>query len=296
MKETAPFVSVVVPHYNDLANLARCLAGLRDQSWPADRFEIIVADNNSEGGIAAVQAIAPFATIVHAAQQGAGPARNEGAAAARGEVLAFIDSDCIARPDWLAAGLAALRRFDYVGGRVVTTTGEIRQLTASEAYEAVFAFDTKKYIDNDKYAVSGNLFVSRAVFGRVGGFRAGVSEDMDWCWRASALGFRLGYAETAIVEHAARREWRELKRKHQRMERETLLLWSERRGWRRRWLWHAALVALSPLGHWWRVVTSPRLPGLCAKLLGLAGLVGIRLYRSGNMLRLMLMRNRPPAH
>jgi GT2 family glycosyltransferase len=286
--ETAPFVSVIVPHYNDLANLARCLGALRAQSWPSDRFEVIVADNNSQGGVAAVEAIAPWVRAVAAKEQGAGPARNAGAAVAEGDVLAFIDSDCVPHRDWIAAGVAALEDFDYVGGQIITTIGDLKQLTPSEAYEAVFAFNTRKYVEKDKYSVTGNLFAPRAIFEKVGGFRVGVAEDMEWCWRANAMGYRLGYEEAAIVEHAARREWRELRRKHDRMGREMLRLSSERRGWRGRWLGHAALVAGSPLFHSWRVVTSPRLPGTRAKMLGIMGLVMIRLYRSYSMLALLL--------
>ena len=52
-------MSVVIPHYNDLDNLAACLAALRRQNWPKDLFEIVVADNNSKGGTAAVEQIAP---------------------------------------------------------------------------------------------------------------------------------------------------------------------------------------------------------------------------------------------
>src|SRR5471032_2792442 len=94
--EPTPFVSVVIPHYNDLDNLTICLQRLRRQSWPSDRFEVIVADNNSTCGIEAVRRIAPDIRVVPAAEQGAGPARNAGVAVARGDVLAFIDSDCAA--------------------------------------------------------------------------------------------------------------------------------------------------------------------------------------------------------
>src|SRR5436190_24068624 len=119
-----PFVSVVIPHYSDIAGLTLCLAALRRQNWAADAFEIIVADNNSSGGVAAVQAIAGDIRVVHAPEQGAGPARNAGVAAARGDVLAFIDADCIAEPDWLRAGVAGLQRNDYVGGQVIVTVDD----------------------------------------------------------------------------------------------------------------------------------------------------------------------------
>jgi len=285
-EQVVMFVSVAIPHYNDVANLTHCLACLRRQTWPSD-FEIVIADNNSSGGVAAVQGIAPDARVVPAVEQGAGPARNTAAAVASGEVLAFIDSDCLADENWLTEGIKALARHDYVGGRVITAIGDPARITAAEAYEAVFAFDFKKYIEKQHYSGSGNLFVPKAVFERVGGFRAGVAEDMEWCWRANAAGYRLGYAEKAIVRHAARCNWSELKRKHDRMQREELLLAREQRGWRRRWLLHAALVAASPCVHWLRVLRSPRLPGVRARFKGLQGLIMIRGYRSYSMVSLL---------
>ena len=152
----------------------------------------------------------------------------------------------------------------------------------------MFAYDFRKYIEQDRFSGTGNLFVPSAIFTRVGAFRTGVAEDMDWCWRANAMGYRLGYANGAIVHTTARRDWAELKRKHDRMEREHLLLFRERPGWRRRWLVHAALVGASPMGHWTRVLRSPRLVGPRAKLAGIMGLVMIRFYRCYRMLYLLL--------
>ena len=117
---------------------------------------------------------------------------------------------------------------------------------------------------------------------------------MDWCWRANALGYRIGYAEDAVVQISARRHWADLKAKFARMEREHLLLYRGRPGWRARWPLHAALVAGSPFVHWFRVASSPRLPGPRAKLLGVVGLVTIRFYRVYLMLALLLA-GRPTA-
>jgi glycosyltransferase involved in cell wall biosynthesis len=288
-ESTIHFVSVIVPHYNDFYHLQHCLESLRHQNLPRQRYEIIVADNNSVGGVQAVEEIAgEDVIVVPAPEQGAGPARNAGVAASRGNILAFIDSDCRADPNWLVEGVTALERFDYVGGQVVTVTGQGSEMTAAEAVEAVFAFNFKKYIEKGGFSGSGNFFVPRAIFGRVGGFRAGVSEDMDWCRRANAIGFRLGYAEEAIVFHSARREWRELKAKWDRILVETIQLTQEQPGWRLRWIGYAIVVGASPLAHWITVLRSPRLIGLRAKCCGLCGLVRIRGYRSCRMLRLIL--------
>src|ERR1700722_4160490 len=115
------FVSVVIPHYNDLDALSICIAKLQCQTWPAERMEIIVADNNSVCGIDGVIAAAAGCRVVRASIQGAGPARNAGAAVARGEILAFIDSDCDPQLDWVENGVRALVKYDFAGGRVVTT-------------------------------------------------------------------------------------------------------------------------------------------------------------------------------
>lgn len=286
-----PSVSVIIPHYNDLDNLQLCFECLRHQTLPRERFEIIVADNNSVGGVRAVERIAGDAVVVTAPEQGAGPARNAGVAIARGAVLAFIDSDCLADKDWLLEGMLALERFDYVGGQVITKVGRPQEITPAEAVEAVFAFNFKKYIEKDGFSGSGNLFVPKVIFGRVGGFRAGISEDIDWCRRANALGFRLGYAERAIVFHSARREWAELKRKWDRVLVETIRLARERPGWWFRWIGYAGIVAVSPLAHSITVICSPRLIGVRAKCCGLLGLLRIRSYRSYRMLCLLV---RPP--
>ena len=279
-----PLVSVIVPHYNDLANLACCLEHLRRQTWPAECREIIVADNNSPGGVAAIERLDPDVRVVPATEQGAGPARNAAVAVAGGEVLAFIDSDCFAAPGWLKEGVAALARFDYAGGRVEVAVPDPRRPTPAEAYETVFAFDFKKYIEQKRFAGTGNLFVPRAIFDRVGGFRVGLSEDIDWCRRANALGYRLGYAEKALVRHPARRRWGDLTLRWDRVIGEMLALGRERPGWHWRWAVYALAVAGSPLPHALRILRSSRLGSPRSKIAGLVGLFGIRWYRAYRML------------
>jgi GT2 family glycosyltransferase len=247
-------------------------------------MEVIVADNNSKqevyDQICSIEAI----RVIEAREQGAGPARNAGARVAHGEILAFIDSDCFAEPKWISEGVAGLQHFDYVGGDVRIAVRDPAHMTPAEAHDVVFAFDFKKYIEKDKFSGSGNLFVPKAVFCKVGGFRSGVSEDMDWCWRANAMGFRIGYAPAAVAYHPARYEWASLTAKWNRVVRETLALSREQPGWRWRWILRAATTAMSPIPHAPKVLFSRQLPNARSKLMGLVGLAGIRLYRAGCML------------
>ncbi|MBA4040222.1 MAG: glycosyl transferase family 2 [Sphingobium sp.] len=284
-----PDISVIIPHFNDLKRLDICLAAIAAQSVPAARFEVIVADNASPIDDATLAAaVAGRARIVIATEKGAGPARNAGVAASHGAILAFTDCDCLPGPDWLKAGIAALSTADVVGGRMVVSVGDERRMTGAEAFERVFAFDNRAYVQTKGFSVTANLFCRRATFDAVGPFRTGVSEDVDWCHRARAAGYRLGYAEHAIVSHPARADWVELKRKWARMNSEGFGLAVARRHGRLRWLARAAMLPASIVGHAPRVVTSAALPDGKARVAALAMLARIRLWRAADALALGL--------
>lgn len=282
-------MSVIIPHFNDLVNLDRCLGALKSQTIAKDRFEIIVADNGSSCGSAAVKAaIKRRARLVSVSERGAGPARNGGAKSARGELLAFIDSDCVADRKWLEEGLAALPGSDFIGGRVVVSVDDERRMTPTEAFEKVFAFDFERYITQKGFTGSGNLFVPASVFKAVGGFRTAVSEDVDWSRRATALGFRLGYAPRAVVSHPARRDFSELRRKWARINRETYGLMRQARGGRLKWAGRALLLPASALVHAPRVLRSSRLSGPRDRVGALAVLFLSRMWRFGDSIKLTI--------
>jgi cellulose synthase/poly-beta-1,6-N-acetylglucosamine synthase-like glycosyltransferase len=282
-----PFVSVIIPHYNDLEALAVCIASLKRQTWPADRMEVIVADNNSSCGLAAVAAVAIGCHVVHAPIQGAGPARNTGAAIARGEILAFIDSDCDPCPVWIDYGVQALAAYDFAGGYVENTPRDPARPTAIEAWEMVFGFDFERYIHKEGYTGSGNMWVWRQVFDAVGGFRTGVSEDMDWSFRATAQGFRLGYEPKAAVTHFCRANWTDLLTRWRRVATEHFLLARERPAWLLRWTARTIGMPLSVAPHLIRIIQSKRLPTVRSRMEAAFVLVSLRLWRASFMLQLM---------
>lgn len=284
----APKVSVIVPHYHDLRGLAVCLAALDRQTYPKDRFEVVVADNNSPEGKAAVaEAVAGRALLVVVTEKGAGPARNGGVAVSSGEVLAFIDSDCVAEAAWIEEGVRGLESFDFVGGRVRVLVDDPVRVTPVEAFERVFAFDFKTYIERKHFTGAGNLFCPRTLFDRVGGFRTGVSEDVEWSRRAQAEGFSLGYAPLAVVGHPARRSWPDLLAKWRRLNAETFGLAATGPGWRLRWFLRTLLLPASAVAHVAKVVVSPELNSTAARLGAIGILFRIRLWRFGDALRLL---------
>lgn len=272
-------ISVVIPHLNDLAGLKACIARLHFQTLPRERYEIVVADNGSEAALAEIEAAAPGARVVRIAERGAGPARNGGVAASRHEVLAFTDSDCLPEASWLEEGLQALGSADFAGGAVTVSVHNPGKPTPSEAFEVVFAFDNRNYVETKGFSVTANLFTTRAVFEAVGGFRTSVPEDLDWCQRARAKGFRIVYAGRAIVAHPARSSWAALKRKWWRLTREALALDAEAGVTSGGLALKAATVALSPVAHAHRIFACTRLD-LSSKLAALAVLIRLRLLRA----------------
>jgi len=276
---TVPAASVIVPHYNDLAALDACLRALEAQTYPRGQFEIVVADNHSPCGIDAVrEIIAGRAKLVNVSEQGAGPTRNGGAAAASGRLLAFTDCDCLPEPGWLGAGLAALDRADIVGGKMTVLVDRSRPLTAAEAFELVFAFDNRTYVEAKDFTVTANLFVRKADFERVGGFRVGVFEDQEWCLRAKRMGLRIAYADDAVVGHPARRTWGDFLKKWRRLVAEQYQITREWRFGRLRWIIKTWALPFSIIAHAPRVLASSRIDA-GSKPKALVALARIRLWR-----------------
>jgi GT2 family glycosyltransferase len=258
------------------------------QTFPANAMEIVVADNASPQGEAAVaEVIAGRARLVTVTKKGAGPARNGGFAASSGEVLAFIDSDCVPESRWLEEGLAALKDCDIAGGRVDVLVQDLSHVTAAESFEKVFAFDIERYVLEKGFVPSGNMFCSRRVFEAVGGFDVGVSEDVEWSHRATAKGFRIAFAPRAAVGHPARRTWRELTRKGARVNAERYALALRKPGGRVKWALVCLALPLSPLAHTPKVIFSGKLMGISQRLDALIMLYGLRFWRAFDSVRLL---------
>ncbi|KAA2252180.1 glycosyltransferase [Solihabitans fulvus] len=123
-------VSVVIPAHHRKVELRRTLRSLTVQSLPQDRFEVIVVDDGSPEGmhresVAALEKFASSRYLRHDTAKGVSAARNAGAAHATGDLLVFLDVDCMAHPDCLQAHLDAqqgepIAACGYVYGRELT--------------------------------------------------------------------------------------------------------------------------------------------------------------------------------
>lgn len=287
--DPAPRISIVIPHLNQPEVLARCLAALDRQRGEVP-FEVIVVDNGSAVPPEAVCAAVPGTVLLHEPAPGPGPARNRGAQAARGAVLAFIDADCCAAPGWLASIAAHFARPDaapIVGGDVRIAPRDPARLTAIEAYESVFGYRMRLYIDRDNYTASCNMAVRREVFEEVGPFPGiAVAEDRAWGQRAVGRGYRLRYLPEMRVTTPARASFAELARKWDRHIAHDRAALAPGGMARLRWGLRAIALAGSPAVDALRIAGSDRLHGMRARAAALVGLTRIRLYRAWRMLAL----------
>lgn len=281
-------ISVVIPHLNQPEALARCLASLAAGTRRPD--EIIVVDNGSHALPQAICAAHPGVTLLHEPMPGPGPARNRGIAAASGDVLAFIDADCLADPAWLEAAAQAMAdpAATILGGDVRIARADPARLTALEAYESIYAYRMDRYIAREGFTGTGNLVVRCPVLQAVGPFAGkGVAEDRDWGQRATARGYRIRYVAGMKVYHPARTSFAELRLKWDRQTAHDYVR-ARTEGRRARFALKALAMALSPLAEVPRLLASDRIRGPRARVLAFGVLARIRLYRAWIMARLLL--------
>lgn len=282
MEEKKPDAAVIIPHFNDVVRLARCLDALAPQL--SSGVEMVVVDNGSTDSLEALRRDHPGLWIVTEGQKGAAHARNRGVAETTAPLIFFLDCDSVPEADWLRTAFRVVGLADLVGGRVNVFDETPPPRTGAQAFEAVFAFDNRNYIERKGFSVSANLLTRRDVFEAVGPFVHGLSEDLDWCRRATAMGYRLAYADDLVVGHPSRGDWTALRRKARRVNDETFALLPRGIGGRLWWAARAALMPVSVLVHAPRVLTSPALQGAGERGRALATLARLRLVRGGWML------------
>jgi len=215
-------VSVIVPVYRDWERLGRCLAALAAQTYPATHIEIIVVDNACDGLRPPDEVFRPCVRLMEQPLPGSYAARNRAVEVARGDILAFTDSDCVPQRDWIEAAVRALTQISdagAVGGPIELTFRDPARPTAAELYDALTAFPQEKYIRELHFSATANLVVRRDAFDRVGRFDAALRSggDGEWGARAKARGVLIAFASDVVVRHPARRSLQELTTKARRI-------------------------------------------------------------------------------
>lgn len=216
----APLISVIIPAWNAEGCIAKCLDAIGAQSFPRERFEVILIDNASTDRTSAIAGDYSFVTVLHEPEPGSYRSRNRGIAAARGEYLLFTDADCVPDPNWIAAAAERAASLPDVGvhaGRI-TLFREAGAGPFSAQYEELVAFDQQSNLAMG-YCVTANWLCRRDMMTAIGGFNATMMSggDVDCSKRVRAAGHTLEYAPELVVGHPTRANIMELIRKRRRI-------------------------------------------------------------------------------
>lgn len=201
-----PKASVVVCSYNGAATLRGCLEALEKLEYPD--YEIIVVDDGSKDNTQEILADFPSVRNIKQVNKGLSVARNVGAAAAKGEIIAYTDSDCMPDPDWLYFLIQTLlsEPFAAVGGPNISPPA----VDWIQASVAAAPGSPSHVLLNDKTAehVPGcNMAFHRWALDMIGGFDAiyrKAGDDVDVFWRLIQLGQVIGFSPSAVVWHHRR--------------------------------------------------------------------------------------------
>ena len=275
--------AIIIPHFNDTVRLRRCLEALSPQLSPDS--EAIVVDNGSSEPVADVMADFRDVKFVVESEKGAAAARNRGVVETKAPYLFFLDADCVPNDDWLSTALALAGSQDLIGGRVDIFHEGDGPLTGAQAFEEVFAFDIKGYIETKGFTVTANLLTSREIFEKVGPFHPGVSEDLDWCHRARDAGFNLVYDDTLRVSHPSRNDWPALRKKWIRMTKEGFGLVEQTPLAKAKWALRGVAMLPSIFWHGPKVLFEANLQKDGGNLKGFATLARLRVTRFYWMIR-----------
>jgi cellulose synthase/poly-beta-1,6-N-acetylglucosamine synthase-like glycosyltransferase len=197
---------VIVPVLNGESTIADCLDALLATDYPADRREILVIDNGSGDGTAALCQARPV-RYLREERRGVSNARNRGIAESRGEILAFVDADCLVEPQWLTE---LVRPFeDPEVGSVAGDLQHAPPTTPAERQAARMLGNWQRFAftSNPAYPITANAAYRREVLERIGPFDPHMTraQDVELGLRFQERSdLRLAYAERATARHRNR--------------------------------------------------------------------------------------------
>ena len=201
-----PMVSVVICAYNAERTMEACLESLRKLDYP--NYEVVIVDDGSRDRTAEISARFPEFRLIRQPNKGLSVARNVGMQAARGEIIAYTDSDCVVDSHWLRFMVGAMTAsgFDACGGPNYAPHEEGRtEACVSASPGAPCHVLTAE--DRAEHLAGCNMVFRKDVLQQVGGFDpqfTAAGDDVDICWRALDAGFVLGFCPAAFVWHFRR--------------------------------------------------------------------------------------------
>ncbi|MCP4592641.1 MAG: glycosyltransferase, partial [bacterium] len=203
-------VTVLIPSYNSAHTIRATLSSLLAQNFD-EPYEIIVVDSSPDETPHIITAEFPTVRLIHLDRQtDPGTARNLGLLQAAGEIIACIDADCIAPPDWLGCMVAAQREGHQVVGGTIEN-GNPESIIAWAGYLGEF----REWLPVGQarlvnHVPTCNISYRRSIFVRFGGFPTKFypQEDLLFHWRLSQSGVPVWFDPDIRVRHVHRSTWR----------------------------------------------------------------------------------------
>ena len=199
-----PLLSIIIPTHNSESIIKRCLDSLTSQSIPREQFEIIVVDDGSNDKTVDIAKECGADKVIVTDPCFQGKARNIGAGTAKGEILAFIDSDCAAKENWLETMKREIKSIKAIGGPVLN--GNVHSLVAWAEYLMEFCgWDEYRKRSVVPFVPGCNQVCTKDVFLSVGGFSENrLSEDVLFGHSLQKAGIELLFVPELQVLHFCR--------------------------------------------------------------------------------------------
>lgn len=213
-----PFASIIVPVYNDPDGIRQTIKALLEQSYPKDRYEILVVDNNSVDTTAEVIKSFPVIYLEEKNIQSSYAARNQAIQIARGDIFAFTDSGCIPERNWLKNGIESMQdKTVALGVGKITFFSHNDRMNVYEIYDSSAFLQQHLYVECN-FGATANVFARKDDIERVGRFRDDLISggDKDLGQRLSKIG-TVKYLDNAIVKHPTRATFEEMLKKTKRI-------------------------------------------------------------------------------
>ncbi len=196
----APKISVIVTCFNKARTLEACISSIYDQA--VDGLEVVLVDDGSTDD--SLERVSKFSglggfRLIKMPHNGISAAKNEGLRASHGDIILFLDGDCVLEKGALAK---VVEIFEAGDGRLGCVGGEVRALNGSSAIAKTIELLQNEFVR--RWPFGANVAFRRSVLEELGGF----DPDMEWGEDAD-LFIRMrkaGYAHIMVKSVSARTE------------------------------------------------------------------------------------------